>query len=73
MSRVSTARMTVKQVLQLGLKYYWIVDPKMRTIEAYRLVGGRYTVPVRGSGSDFVKLAPFPALQIPLGMLWRPK
>jgi Uma2 family endonuclease len=55
------------------VKYYWIVDPKMRTVEAYRLVGGKYTGRVRGSGSDIVQLAPFRDLKIPLAKLWRPK
>lgn len=55
------------------VRHYWIIDPKMRTIEAYRLTGGKYTGRVRGSGSDVVKLAPFPKLSIPLAKLWRPK
>jgi Uma2 family endonuclease len=55
------------------VKYYWIVDPKQRTIEAYGLGGGKYTGRVRGSGSDIVQLPPFPRLKIPLGKLWRPK
>jgi Uma2 family endonuclease len=55
------------------VKHYWIVDPKRRTIEAYTLRGGKYVGRVRGSGSDVVKLPPFPKLEIPLAKLWRPK
>lgn len=55
------------------VKYYWIVDPKQRTIESYRLSGGKYVGRVRGSGSDVVKLPPFAKLAIPLAKLWRPK
>jgi Uma2 family endonuclease len=55
------------------VKYYWIVDLKQQTIEAYRLRGGKYTGRVRGSGSDVVQLPPFPGLKIPLSKLWRPK
>jgi len=55
------------------VKYYWIVDRMMRTIEAYRLSKGKYVGRVRGSGSDVVQLLPFPELKIPLGKLWRPK
>jgi Uma2 family endonuclease len=62
-----------KLYAQGKVRNYWIVDPRMRTIEAYRLVGGKYTGRVRGSGSDVVKLAPFPKLNIPLAKLWRPK
>src|SRR5262245_57968414 len=55
------------------VKYYWIVNLKQRTIEAYSLRGGKYTGRVRGSGSDLVQLPPFSNLKIPLGELWRPK
>jgi Uma2 family endonuclease len=53
--------------------HYWIVDPRQRTIEAYRLKAGKYVGRVRGSGSDVVELPPFADLEIPLGQLWRPK
>lgn len=55
------------------VKHYWIADPKQKTIESYALRGGKYVGRVRGSGSDVVKLPPFPKLQIPLAQLWRPK
>jgi Uma2 family endonuclease len=56
-----------------GVKHYWIVDPKLCTIEAYVLRKREYVGRVRGSGSDVVKLPPFPKLEIPLAKLWRPK
>ena len=62
-----------KQYAVGGVKYYWIVDPKQRTVEAYALRKGTYIGGVRGSGSDVVKLPPFPKLEIPLAKLWRPK
>jgi Uma2 family endonuclease len=52
---------------------YWIVDPKGKTIEAYRLSRGKYVGGLRGSGSNVVKLPPFDHLEIPLAELWRPK
>ena len=55
------------------VKHYWIVDPRQRTIEAYRLSAGKYVGRVRGSGSDVVQLPPFPKLKIELAKLWRPK
>lgn len=55
------------------VKHYWIVDPKQRTIEAYKLSRGKYIGRVRGSGSDVVRLPPFLKLDIPLEKLWRPK
>jgi Uma2 family endonuclease len=55
------------------VKHYWIVDPRRRTVESYTLRGGKYVGRVRGSGSDVVKLPPFPKLEVPLAKLWRPK
>ena len=55
------------------VRYYWMVDPKVRTMEAYKLRGGRYTGRVGASESDVVRLAPFTDLKIPLAKLWRPK
>ena len=55
------------------IKYYWIIDPKQKTAEAYRLSGQKYVGRVRGSGSDVVRLPPFAKLKIPLAKLWRPK
>lgn len=73
-SSVATDRKDKFKLYAAGkVKYYWIVDPKMRTIEAYRLRGGKYVGRVRGSGSDVVQLPPFAALKIALGRLWRPK
>lgn len=62
-----------KQYARGGVKHYWIVDPKQRTIEAYALRKGKYVGRVRGSGSDVLQLPPFPRLDIPLAKLWRPK
>ena len=62
-----------KQYASGGVKNYWIVDPKQRTIESYVLRKGTYVGRVRGSGSDVVRLPPFPKLEIPLSKLWRPK
>ena len=55
------------------VKHYWIIDPKQMTVEAYSLRAGKYVGRVRGSGSDVVRLPPFPKLEIPLAKLWRPK
>jgi Uma2 family endonuclease len=62
-----------KQYAAGGVKNYWIVDPEQRTVEAYVLRKGQYAGRVRGSGSDVVRLPPFPKLEIPLSKLWRPK
>jgi len=56
-----------------GVKYYWIVDPYDRTIEAYRLSGGRYRLVGRGASDDVVRLPPFPDLDISLSAIWFPQ
>jgi Uma2 family endonuclease len=61
-----------KQYAKGGVKYYWIVDPKSKTIEAYRLVRGTYKPIGQAKGNDIITLAPFDALEIPLGELWQP-
>jgi Uma2 family endonuclease len=55
-----------------GVRFYWIVDPQLKTIEAFRLTGGRYRAVGRGQGNDTVSLPPFPDLEIPLGQIWFP-
>jgi Uma2 family endonuclease len=62
-----------KQYAAGKVKHYWIIDPQLRTVEAYKLSGGSYAGGVRASGSDTVSLPPFPKLEIPLSKLWRPK
>ena len=73
-SSVKIDRRHKLKLYQTGkVKHYWIVDPKAKTIEAYRLKGAGYVGRVRGSGSDVVQLPPFPGLSIPLAELWRPR
>ena len=73
-SSVQTDRRDKFKLYAAGkVKYYWIVDPKQRTIEAHRLRAGKYVGRIRGSGSDIVQLPPFDDLKVPLAKLWRPK
>jgi len=73
-SSVATDRKDKFKLYVAGkVKDYWIVDPRQRTIEAYRLGRGKYVGGVRGSRTDVVQLPPFKDLKIPLGKLWRPK
>jgi len=62
-----------KQYAESRVKFYWIIDPLMRTAESYKLVGKAYKLARRGSGNDLVRFAPFFDLDIPLGQLWFPK
>ena len=56
-----------------GVANYWIIDPALRSLDAYQLKGKVYTLVGRGQGTDKLKLPPFPNLEIPLQKLWRLK
>jgi Uma2 family endonuclease len=51
---------------------YWLVDPVLRSLDAYKLDRGSYVTAGRGTGADLLRLPPFPDLEIPLAELWRP-
>ena len=53
-----------------GVPYYWIVDAEARTVEAYSLAEGRYTLLARVSGAGPVSLPPFPDLAFAPASLW---
>ena len=71
----STARIDRGAKLQLyarhGMKYYWIVDPDARSIEAYVLVEGVLRITGRIVGAGRGALPPFPDLTIDAASLWR--
>jgi Uma2 family endonuclease len=56
-----------------GVAHYWLVDYQERTVEAYRLVDGRYQPAGRGAGQDIVRFPPFDDLDIPLAEIWLPE
>ena len=53
-----------------GIGHAWLVDPILRTLEAYRLENGRWSL--LGSWRDDVEVRaePFDAVPLPLGSLW---
>jgi Uma2 family endonuclease len=61
------------QYRKAGVRFYWIVDPKLKTLEGWELKNRRYVPIGRGQGNAVVKLAPFQELEIPLSRLWRRK
>lgn len=52
--------------------HYWILDPKSKTLEGFKLKGKKYISAGGGKSSDVVRLPPFPKLDIPLATLWFP-
>src|SRR5262249_32369937 len=53
-----------------GVPHYWIVDPDGRTLEAYRLAGGRYMLLAEVADTAAVSLPPFPDLVFAPASLW---
>ena len=55
-----------------GVPYLWLVDPKVRVIEAYVLRGGEYALAVRAAGGQALDLQPFVDLGLVPDLLWPP-
>jgi len=71
----STARFDRAQKLPLyaaaGVKHAWLIDPLQRTVEVLRLTGeGKYLLVITVGGSASVRLEPFDAVDLELGLLW---
>jgi Uma2 family endonuclease len=60
------------QYAAAGVPHYWILDPQLRTLEGFELMGTEYVSSGAGSGSGTLRLPPFPNLDIPLAKLWFP-
>jgi len=61
------------QYAAAGVAFYWIVDPKKKSIEAFTLANGKYISAGSGSCADVVHLPPFANLSIPLAEIWHPE
>jgi Uma2 family endonuclease len=53
-----------------GVPFYWIADPVARTIEAQRLVAGRYQLAARLAGTTPAALPPFDDFLIDPAVVW---
>ena len=58
---------------EIGVKYYWTIDPEFWIFQAFRLVEGEYRF--EASLSDEGEFAPeaFPGLKIPMAQLFGPR
>ncbi len=53
-----------------GVGHLWLVDPLLRTIEAYRLEGGLWVVVAVHAGDDPMRRAPFEAVELDVARWW---
>jgi Uma2 family endonuclease len=54
-----------------GVSHLWLCDPRIQTLEVYRLEGGRWTELDTYEGDSKVRAEPFEAIELDLGRLWR--
>jgi Uma2 family endonuclease len=54
-----------------GVGHYWLVDPRDRTVEVYRLENGRWVEVDTYEGDATVRAEPFEAVEIDLSALWK--
>lgn len=60
------------QYRDFGVEHYWVVDPKGRSIKAFKLRRRKYAAVGSGKNADKVSFPPFPELAIDLSELWWP-
>ncbi len=53
-----------------GIPHLWFVDPLERTLEAFALRDGAWTLIAALGGDEDVRVAPFDAIAFPLSALW---
>jgi Uma2 family endonuclease len=56
-----------------GVASVWLVDPLARTLESFRLDGGRWTVATSHGGDEVVRVAPFDGVEVRLTRWWMPE
>jgi len=53
-----------------GVAYAWLVHPRRRTVEAFRLTDGKWLSIAVHKETERARIEPFDALEIDLAMLW---
>jgi Uma2 family endonuclease len=54
-----------------GVGHLWLCDPRIRTLEVYRLEGGRWAELDTFEGDIKVRVEPFEAIELDLARIWR--
>ena len=60
----------VPQYAALGVKNLWLINPRDKTLETFRLEGGKWVVLSQHVEADKVRVEPFEAMEFDLGTLW---
>jgi Uma2 family endonuclease len=59
-----------REYAQAGIRHYWLLDPRARTVTTLVLREGKYDVAGRFSGGDSLTSELFPGLAVPLSELF---
>jgi hypothetical protein len=54
----------------VGIGHVWLVHPRRRTLEAFRLLDGKWLVIGVYKDTDRARIEPFDAIELDLAMLW---
>ncbi len=60
----------VPKYAQYGVKYLWLVNPREKTLEVFRLENSAWVLIQTFVEADKVKIQPFEAVEFDLGSLW---
>ena len=60
----------LRRYARFGVRWYWIVDPQMRTLDELELVNGAYVQRGRSEGDELFRPRLFPGLVIDLEEIW---
>ena len=60
----------VPRYASLGVEYLWLINPRDKLLEAFRLEKGQWLLLTSHTDTDKVRVAPFEAMEFDLGSLW---
>jgi Uma2 family endonuclease len=66
MDRVKKLRIYARE----SVRHAWLIDPAARTLEAFRLEDGRWTLMTTASGAEVLRVEPFDAIEFDLRSIW---
>jgi Uma2 family endonuclease len=55
---------------EFKVPYLWLIDPILKTLEAYKLDAGKWVSLSNHSGDDKIRVQPFEQVEIDLTNLW---
>ena len=63
---------TIPFYARVGVPWFWVVDPRDRTVEVRRLESERWSIVATFVDTETMRAPPFEEVEIPLARLWAP-